>query len=258
MKKLLFLIVILGLIILSVPDASLAVTSAKQREQTWCEEWCQSHKDNCDFCSKNRNCGPGYFQQASFGSLDRAWFACVGGVDDKANQKACEDWCEQNKGAPKYCARCTPLTGCGQGYKVLTIFKGKGKNWHACAKTDFKEASDKNKADCEKWCEEHKAEGCVSCDTIYGCTHGYEPMKHFTGKGTNWHACKRRGSFKEASESNEAECKQWCEANKDKGCVKCDTKYGCGAGYEPTKHFTGHGKNWHACKVKYTGVLDPK
>ena len=47
-----------------------------------------------------------------------------------------------------------------------------------------------NKEACEKWCREHSE--CVKCSTKKGGGRGYKHLKSWTGRGKNWHACKKR------------------------------------------------------------------
>jgi hypothetical protein len=261
MKRLLLLFGVLSFLILSTPCNSSddwLVPSERadlQKAHTQCKTWCAQNQNDCDFCSRDRGCGPGYEQKAAFGTYGFSahslhWYACKGSADDRINQKECEKWCDEHKGPPHNCARCTPVVGCGTDYKMLTTFRGKGKTWHACTKTAYRQASEDNKVECEKWCKEHKADGCVMCHQFPECDAFTVPMENFTGKGKNWYACKTKTSYKEESEANKAECEKWCRENKDKGCVKCDTLRYCGIGYEAMKHFEGRGKNWHACKKK--------
>src|SRR4030042_6839590 len=49
-------------------------------------------------------------------------------------------------------------------------------------------------------------------------------------------------SRKEAGESNEASCKQWCDAHAE--CARCAPTSGCGTGYDKIETFRGRGNNW--------------
>lgn len=139
MKKTVLLLCLTGFCMFIIPADSFAgagtLGGPSTIEKQWCEEFCAEYKndinDPCHFCSKDRNCGPGYQQTAEFGLTEKnRWFACTGDENDKKNQTACENWCAHNK--PR-CAKCSPKTGCGLGYKSIYTFGGKGKNWHACA-----------------------------------------------------------------------------------------------------------------------------
>lgn len=252
MKRTMFLAGMIGLLILLIPCRSFADDTDLFRG--WCEKWCEQNPQFCDFCSQTRGCGPSYYQHASFGGgpMEKTFYACKGGPEDKVNQTECQKWCDEHKGAPHKCFRCTPVTGCGTGYSVLTTFRGKGKNWHACAKTAYREASEDNKAECEKWCKEHEKDGCRWCSEWINCGSGMVAMEHFKGKGKNWHACKseHEASYKEESNANKAECVKWCREHTTDGCTKCSELRYCGPGFEAMKHFEGRGKNWHACKKK--------
>lgn len=196
MRKFIYLLIVICILAFAVPASLLAegTNDLTNLNKERCQKWCAAHKLNCDFCSDQKFCGPGYERIAGFGDIDgswsksgKHWYACFGGQDDRKNQQACENWCNANKPS---CVKCSPKTGCGQGYKALTTFGGKGKNWHACEKTDFKAHSDELKEKCLRWCEANKSRGCAFCDTKYYCGVGAEPMQHFTGRGKNWHACR--------------------------------------------------------------------
>jgi hypothetical protein len=47
-----------------------------------------------------------------------------------------------------------------------------------------------NKKECNEWCNQESH--CSHCSTLYNCGEDYTGMKHWTGYGTNWHACKKR------------------------------------------------------------------
>jgi hypothetical protein len=161
--------------------------------KAWCEEWCKSNY-RCDKCSDKAGCGFGYKEIATFKWFldDDHWHACSGAYSEQ-NKKACEDWCGQHKNdVVDSCVKCSPDTGCGVGYKVLMSFAGKGKNFHACARSAYGEHSDENRQACQAWCAANRDKGCVKCDTQRYCGPGFEAMKHFDGKGENWHACRKK------------------------------------------------------------------
>lgn len=164
-------------------------------------------------------------------------FFIISGMAFAGNKEWCQEWCSQHSGI---CKKCSDLAGCGVGYNAIVTFKDKGKNWHAC------EGLERNKEACEAWCGEHKPR-CVKCSEHIGCGTGLKRIMSFTGPGKNWHACEKT-DFREASEGNKAECEAWCAANPP--CEKCSTLVGCGPGYKAMKHFTGRGKNYHACKKR--------
>lgn len=101
----------------------------------------------------------------------------------KKNKSDCNKWCD----AHENCEKCSTKRGCGSGLKNLKTWGGKGKNYHACEKNNWGKESEKNKKDCMKWCEGNSK--CVYCDTKNGCGLGYKSMKHWRGKGKNYHAC---------------------------------------------------------------------
>jgi hypothetical protein len=115
--------------------------------------------------------------------------------------------------------------------------------------TPLPEAASANEAICKDWCERNKPE-CSMCSHLPGCTPGYAPIKSWRGTGRDWFACKKRDSRRsDASEGNREDCEKWCTDHRDdKGCVKCDTRLGCGDGYIHLETFAGYGNNWHACR----------
>lgn len=56
------------------------------------------------------------------------------------------------------------------------------------------------------------------------------------------------------SREHKEACQNWCDSNNR--CSHCSTLYNCGAQYTGVKHWTGYGKNYHACQksgsVNYT------
>jgi hypothetical protein len=148
----------------------------------------------------------------------------------------CESWCRSHEG----CDTCSTLRNCGPGYEAMEHFTRGGKNWHACRKNDSGRR-------CEEWCRSHG--GCVICSTLAGCGPGYAHMEAFRGPGANWYACRARASEQgHASETNRTACEAWCREHTN--CERCSTLRNCGAGYEAIEHFTGRGRNWHACTKK--------
>ena len=89
-------------------------------------------------------------------------------------KEACAEWC---KAHPDKCIKCSPMLGCGASYKKIKSFRGKGKNYYACAKI-----KNPNKEACRKWCKEHP-DKCVKCSSKAGCGVGYKKIKSFGGKG---------------------------------------------------------------------------
>lgn len=49
------------------------------------------------------------------------------------------------------------------------------------------------KSECKKWCDNHKY--CQKCSTLRYCGPFSTPLKHFTGAGRNYHACKKQGTI---------------------------------------------------------------
>ncbi|MCP3891845.1 MAG: hypothetical protein GY702_23710 [Desulfobulbaceae bacterium] len=205
-----------------------------------CQMFCNDDR-GCEKCSKMPGCGPGYSPMATFKNFHRDfWYACKQnsyGRHSERNKSACLEWCEENN----QCKKCSENIGCGANFKKIMSFTGTGKNWHACKKTMHSQASDRNEAQCKDWCDNNEL--CEKCSTLRGCGGDYTSMKHWTGTGKNWHACRKSGAA-----SNKAACLQWCQ-EKD-NCRKCSEKPGCGMGYKKMKSFKGPGKNWYSCKKR--------
>ncbi len=205
-----------------------------------CQDFCKSDKE-CKKCSKLPGCGSGYSPMATFKfHKTDYWYACrknAWGNLSERNKQACLEYCEEHD----QCKKCSKHVGCGQGYEKIMSFVGEGKNWHACKKTLHQRLSDRNKAECEEWCGNNEL--CEKCSTLNECGQGYTSMKHWTGTGKNWHACRKAGAA-----SNRDACLQWC--GKNGNCKKCSKKPGCGLGYKPMKMFKGPGKNWFACEKR--------
>ncbi len=199
---------------------------------TACEEWCEAN-DNCSKCDTNRACGVGFEHLRSWTGEGTNWHACTEKGRSRGHHTACEEWCRNHE----ECSKCSTIKTCGPGYSRLQSWTGKGTNWHACAEEGI---TIDNHALCQEWCDTH--DNCVRCDTNSGCGVGFEKVKSWTGKGTNWHACVE----KSRSQENHAACDEWCDNNRE--CTKCSTKIGCGSGYTNLKSWTGKGTNWHACR----------
>jgi hypothetical protein len=202
-----------------------------------CEQWCAT-RDECVKCDTNRACGVGFRRLKSWTGKGTNWHACAAYGHRQDYQAECEQWCASD---PR-CVKCDTNRACGVGFERLKSWTGPGKNWHACAE---KSRSASNHSACEQWCAENSS--CVKCDTNRACGRGYKRLKSWTGKGTNWHACR-----KSSSRDHRIECEQWCAS--DPRCVKCDTNRACGVGYERLKSWTGEGANWHACAEKSRSV----
>ena len=101
--------------------------------------------------------------------------------------------------------------------------------------------STKNRMDCERWCEGLAL--CVKCDPRKSCGVGHERLRSWTGDGPNWHACANRTPT--LSTDNHASCERWCASTAR--CDRCDTRVGCGVGYEKLRSWSGDGLDWFAC-----------
>jgi hypothetical protein len=107
------------------------------------------------------------------------------------NRDECLKWCDENN---DLCSKCSTNRRCGVDLAAVKSWKGRGRNWHACAWRSTIKA--RNRADCEAYCAENPDE-CVECKTNKGCGTGLTAMKSFRlGKKSSldYHACKRRAS----------------------------------------------------------------
>ncbi len=121
---------------------------------------------------------------------DAAW---AGPRYEKTVEKRelCNSYCESHE----ECVLCSTSRHCG-GYERLASWYGRGENIHACGThapdmvSGREAASLTNRQQCEEWCAER--ESCVRCSTLRHCGPGLSSMRHWTGYGTNWHACRLR------------------------------------------------------------------
>jgi len=104
------------------------------------------------------------------------------------NRSDCHDWCNSHRDVCEFCSK---RVGCGRGYTALKHFRGRGKNYHACGKTTSREGAERNLSDCRNWCNSHR-DVCEFCSSRSGCGRGYMAIKHFRGRGKNYHACGKR------------------------------------------------------------------
>jgi hypothetical protein len=139
---------------------------------------------------------------AGFNLVGTAW---AGKKRDRAsakNKADCAAWCKSNPS----CEKCSRTSGCGTGYKKLKSWTGFGDNYYACGKNKYGKESDRNKADCLKWCRGNKK--CAHCSKLSGCGNGFKKIKSWTGKGKNYYACKKHGSLNVIWPGNDAAKKQ--------------------------------------------------
>jgi hypothetical protein len=170
------------------------------------------------------------------------------------NKAECQQWCNANK--PR-CAFCDSAAFCkGRTYDVIKSFKKGTGNWYACGLSEYGQASQKNKADCEAYCKK-KDWWCKFCRSSIGCGSGYTTYKIFSGKGENWYACGLT-SREYKTRANKDECYEFCENNAD--CDFCSSNMSCkpwsgGFSAEYLKKFGGGGENWYACRYTARGLL---
>lgn len=106
---------------------------------------------------------------------------------------------------------------------------------------------------CKKWCNDNKPR-CWRCYSRKNCgglhAIGSKRLKTFyDAYEDEMYACTPEQTRSEATASNLQACKNWCNANKPQ-CVKCSSLKNCGIGYKNMKSWTGHGKNYHACRKR--------
>lgn len=226
------------------PRSNRVGASESNRQE--CQQWCAAHRHDkgCLKCSTKHDCGVGYRNLKSWTGYGNNWHACrKTGQSSRErasdqNHRQCIQWCNSNK--PE-CIKCSKKKGCGTGFKNLKSWTGYGTNWHACKQNKYGRESQSNQKQCNDWCDNNNL--CEECSTKKYCGAGLTPMKHFTGAGMNYHACRKTGS-----QSNQQACQQWC--NNSSQCAKCSDKSTCGRGYKTIKMFRGPGKNWFGCKAR--------
>ena len=103
-----------------------------------------------------------------------------------------------------------------------------------------------NLDDCLMECRDRS--NCVACSTLSDCGSGYADLGRFDEDDDDktWYSCRRRGSrFGRRSETLRGRCIRYCRENL--ACSMCSTYQACGPDYHSIAHFTGRGRNWHAC-----------
>ena len=160
---------------------------ASDKNHEDCKKWCDAHKPECIYCSKNIGCGSGMKRIKSWTGYGTNWHACGKnqyGRNSEKNMYECMDWCNEHKPP---CVECQSKRGCGKGQTAMKTFGGKGENWYACRKA----SSQANKEACEIWCNDNKPR-CAKCSDLPGCGIGYKRIESFKGPGKNWFACEKR------------------------------------------------------------------
>lgn len=222
---------------------------ASRRNKAACETWCNANKPEYHFCSTRRGCTAGYSRLQSWTGYGTNYHACGRRVSrrqaSERNRQACDQWCRANPG----CAKCEDaMPGCRAGFERLRSFRGRGWNYVACGRRDYRNpSSNRNRTQCEAWCRAH-SDVCSFCKPQRGCLGGYYRLRSWTGRGRNWHAC---GSRYKAGQRNQNDCNVWCRATP--GCIRCSTLRNCGRGQSRLRSWTGKGRNWHACGKRRRG-----
>lgn len=165
----------------------------EQARREECEAWCARNPD-CERCSSVR-CGRGRkvlqrwtgrgFNQRACGKRQYANPASNRNRDD------CYRYCREESEI-----RCTCSTNkhCGVYSVAILSWKGKGRNFHACA--DREDIKNYNKTKCVEFCR-NNPDVCVECKPNKNCGQGLSHLKTFK-LGNNalldYHACKKRTS----------------------------------------------------------------
>ncbi len=130
MKRKLLLSVLLVMGFLLVLNTVFA-NKNKRKAQNYCKQL--TKKGTPCKVSAWVGCGPGWTKAKAFRGRGKDYFACkktkFANKSDE-NKKNCQNWCEKTRD----CEKCSPLPGCGIGFKKAKKFGGKGKNWYACKK----------------------------------------------------------------------------------------------------------------------------
>ena len=222
---------------------------SKQHEEA-CKAWCAEHPDVCIHCSTKRGCGKGYDAIQSWTGYGKNWHACQKRLSRKEashnNLELCRQWCGLNEG----CEYCTNNTfGCGVGFETMQAWRGRGDNYVACGKKNYRNpATNQNRDDCHKWCQDNWPI-CRRCSEQKVCGSGYVAIKSWKGRGLNFHACAKREDVKE---KNRSDCQEYCQEHQSV-CIECRTGKGCGLNQTAMKTFNlGDSRqlDYHACKRK--------
>ena len=221
-------------------------SDASEQNRLDCEKWCTAHRsdEGCVKCDTMATCGNGYRPLKTFKGYGNNWHACrrEGHSDrDRAseqNHQDCLAWCDSYPA----CIECNTKLNCGTGLRTLKSWTGYGKNWHACAKSDYGIASENNWKACRDFCNDNQPP-CEECSANPGCGAGQTSMKSFTGEGKNWYACRKADS-----QANKAACETWCSQHTPI-CIGCSSSSGCGSGRTAMESFRGPGDNWFACRM---------
>lgn len=158
-----------------------------------CNAWCRSTPDCIECVTAAGGCRSGLRKMNRWGGRGYNFIACgkrqYNNPASNWNRDECYKWCDENK---PLCHKCDTNKGCANDYAVVKSWKGKGRNFHACAKRSSVKA--KNKAECLAWCAEHP-DLCVGCKVSKNCGAGLSHLKTFNyGKNDllDYHACKKR------------------------------------------------------------------
>lgn len=221
-----------------------------QEHHDQCNAWCAANPDICDHCDTIRGCRSGFDAIKSWTGYGKNYHACrkrVSRSERSAQNKAdCEAYCETNPD----CVGCKKK--CGSGYRTIKKWAGRGNNWRACAKRNYRDpASNWNRDECHRWCDENQPL-CFKCDTNKHCGPERVAIRSWKGKGRNYHACAWRTDVKA---KNKADCLAWCAEHPDT-CIKCKPNKNCGSGLSNLRTFK-IGDNslldYHACKKRQGG-----
>lgn len=164
--------------------------------QGWrdCRAWCQENSGACQGCRGRCESMHGLTSVKRWGDRGRYIHACgkkhYSDPASNYNRDGCFRYCDQSS---LRCS-CSANKHCGQHRVAIRSWKGKGKNFHACASRKSIKAW--NKTNCEAWCAE-RPDTCLGCKTNKNCGSGQSNLKTF-GLGNNslldYHACQKKQS----------------------------------------------------------------
>jgi hypothetical protein len=169
--------------------------AASDNNKKQAEEYCKKLQASGTQCKVGkRSCGRGWDRAKSFKGKGTNYHACVVSKRAKgteSNKAQAEAYCEKIRKSGQKCK--VGKRSCGIGWKRAKSFKGKGTNFHACVETNRKAASNANKDEAQKYCDElNKVAGkFLHCQVDKGnrCGTKGKALKKFKGKGRNSVAC---------------------------------------------------------------------
>jgi hypothetical protein len=163
-------------------------------EQAWsdCGAWCQENRGACYACRGQCESMHGLTSVKRWGDRGIYIHACgkkhYRDPASNFNRDGCFRYCD---GSAVRCS-CSANKHCGYKSVAIRSWKGKGKNFHACA--GRKSIKTWNKTRCVEWCADNP-DTCVECKPNKNCGKDLSHLRSFKlGSNTllDYHACKRR------------------------------------------------------------------